>query len=151
MNTLLLSIIAASALPTPHFAPGLPLPAPRFGPLPTATLVVARPPVDRTMQFDSKGRLIRLPGPKNWYRCPQCGSSTDLMYLGQHVRGVHRKSNSQINKVGYQSLATYHDNLHNVNWKPPPPVKVQAVRPSTTTCQGGSCRFPRARRFFGGR
>lgn len=144
MNTLLLSIVAASALPTPHFSPELPLPTPQFGPLPLVE------EVDRTMQFDRRGRLIRLPGPKNWYRCPQCGSSTDLMYLGQHVRGVHRRSNAQINKVGYRNLAVYHDNIHNLDWKPPPAAKKQPARSSSMTCRGGSCTFPRVRRFFGG-
>jgi hypothetical protein len=149
MNTLLLSIVATAALPTPHFSPGLPLPTPRFGALPV--VAVAVPEVDRTMQFDSKGRLIRLPGPRHHWKCPGCNDPTDTMYLGQHLRGrEHRVSNATINKVGWWQILVYHDNLHNVNWKPRPVVKTPAVQSTCTTRQGGNCRFPRLRRIFGG-
>jgi hypothetical protein len=149
MSSLLLSVIATATLPTPHFAPKLPLPTPRFTkPIPVAAPRIIRK-VDRTIQFDSQGRLVRLSGPRNWYRCPQCGSSTDLMYLGQHLRGAHHVTNATINKVGWRNLLVYHDNLHNVTWRPPPATKPRAVQASPV-CPSNTCRFPAVRRFLGG-
>jgi len=155
--------VVLSGLPTPHFGPlpaklptpkfgPLPakLPTPKFGPLPVKTVdPFAEPekPVDPTTRRDARGRLIRLPGPVNWYRCPQCGSSTDLMYLGQHLRGAHKISNAKLDEVGWQNLAVYHDNLHNLTWTPR--SGVTAV-PTCTTCESGSCQVGPFRRLLRG-
>jgi len=141
-----------SGLPTPHFGP---LPAklrtPKFGPLPVKTAdPFAEPekPIDPCTRRDARGRLIRLPGPTNWWHCPWCGSSTDIMLLGQHLKAVHGKTNTEIDAVGWRDLLTWHSNLHNLTWKPKADV-ANGVVPACPTCEGWACQVGPVRRLFG--
>jgi len=144
--------------PTPRFATAVP--TPRFGqslssntsdkldsgPSPEQTELA-----DPTTQRGSDGRLVRLPGPRNWFRCPQCGSSSDLMYLGDHLRydAKHRKTMAEIEAVGWRDLQVWHDNLHNLTYKPPPATTVK-VQASCSTCEGGACEVGPVRRLLRG-
>ncbi len=86
----------------------------------------------------------RLPGPSHW-RCPTCNSLSCLMYLGNHLRTVHKTSLATVDKVGYRNLTVLHDNLHNANYKPSTAPKQSA---GCTTCEGGNCSRPILGRLF---
>jgi len=76
--------------------------------------------------------LKRIAGP-TWWRCPTCGSSTCLMYLGGHLtnsRSHHRISGEVVNGINWRNLQVYHDNLHNSGAKP-------SVRRATAQVQSG--------------
>lgn len=95
------------------------------------------PKAPRPDLFDG-GRLKRLPGP-TWWGCPTCGSSSCTMYLGEHLRskrGAHKVTNEKLNEVGYKYWYTYHDNLHNVDYKAP----AKKAASGCTNCQGGQCQ-----------
>jgi len=141
-------VLLLAVLPVPIWPAQSKLPTPVWT---EETVVVADRPIDLTAQRDANGRLVRLPGPTNYYHCPQCGSSSDLMYLGQHLRGPeHRKTVAEIERIGWRNLNVWHDNLHNVGWKPVAQTKV-TVRSTCTTCEGGTCNVGPIRRIFGWR
>ena len=127
-----------STLPTPKF--NVTLPVPKFIDDPFVEPVKSEDPA---LSCDPLGRLIRLPGPRNWYVCPQCGSSSDLMFLGNHLRSSHGKTVKEIESVGNRDLHAWHDNLHNLSYKP---TQTTAV---LSSCEGGACEVGPVRRLFG--
>lgn len=115
-------------------------------------------PFARVDERLSNGRIKRLPGP-TWWACPGCSGSSCTMYLGQHLRGTHRQSTAQLNRIGHRDWYTYHDNLHNLAaamakmTKPAPKPKAKATptikeEATCSGCQGGRCGlFGRWRRW----
>lgn len=116
------------------------------------TVKPATIPLIQGVPFDK-----RLEGPTNWFRCPWCSSSTDLMFLGEHLK-THGVTDVELNQVGYRRWTILHDNIHNKDWKPPTGTK--AVPQSTgcsegtakpSGCEGGSCQQTGPVRFLFGR
>ncbi len=90
--------------------------------------------------------LKRLPGPA-WWHCPTCGSSTCLMYLGQHLRGLkHEVSHSTINRIEWGTLRIFHDNLHNRKMTAKEVEKWKKDQAKPSGCKDGRCNL-RQRRF----
>jgi hypothetical protein len=121
MNTLLLSVLFAG-IPTPHFAVTMPtpkftsLPVPKFSDVPQSQAIAeATHHSPETRQISPTNLALtgkRLPGPVHW-RCPTCGSSSCLMYLGGHLRQSHKVLAAVLGRTSWRRLQTVHDNLHN--------------------------------------
>lgn len=91
----------------------------------------------------------RLPGPRNWFRCPHCGSPNCLMFLGDHLRRSHGYSTTVLDKIGYRNLPILHDNLHNRLHSQAPAAATKLRSAPCSTCQGGQCGRPFLERIFG--
>lgn len=152
---LMVAFSAGAKFPVPIF-PEVSLPVPRWTTetvtvVPEKVIEPAHPhgPFPRADERLANGRIKRLPGP-NWWHCPNCGSSSCTMSLGQHLRGTHRQSFARLDAIGYRNWYVYHDNLHNLAAvmakmaKPAPKPKAKArpaIKQEATCsgCQGGRC------------
>ncbi len=83
--------------------------------------------------------LARLPGPRNLFRCPHCGKSDCLMFLGQVLRTRHGVSDEYLEELTYRQRGVLYGNIINSR---KPVVAVQSG------CPGGICPTPRRRILF---
>jgi hypothetical protein len=141
MDILLVALAMGVVVPPYH-----PTAGPYEGPIAVQPLVT---PADKAAELLIHGvsYLRRLPGPVGWFRCPWCGSSTDLMFLGEHLRTAHGLTGAELDRAGYRRWPVLHDNLHNIAYKPPAATnRPPDLHPG---CAGGLCPAGPLRRLIG--
>ena len=125
MLTLLVATILA--FPPPAWLERNPMPLPRV------EAVQAVPQV-KLIKRPTPPVLERLPGPRNLFRCPHCGASDCLMFLGQTLRTRHKVSDAYLDKLGPRQWGVLYDNIINSRG---PAVTVRSG------CENGQCPTPR--------
>ena len=120
----------------------MPPPAWLADPMPPPNFAVAARPVEVKVELIKPKRpplLKRLPGPRNLFRCPHCGASDCLMFLGQVLRNSHKVSDEYLDRLGPRQWGVLYDNIINSR---KPAVTVQS------DCPGGVCPAPTRRFLF---